>query len=63
MHESIILYVPAPPVLPTLLHNYRTTIAQYTTPPPEPPLYAIHHTIWVMVILCALPSRLPYGVA
>jgi len=37
VHESIIFSPPPLPVLPTLLHGYCTTFAQYTTPL-RPPL-------------------------
>ena len=43
---------PTPPTLPTLLQYYCTTIAQYTTSPPTPLRYAIHHTILVMATSC-----------
>ena len=37
---------------PNLLQYDCTTVAQYTPPPPTPPLYAIHHTSSVMTISC-----------
>jgi len=46
------LYPPRPPVLATLLQYYCTTIEQYTSPPPISLLYAMHHTILVITILC-----------
>jgi len=48
--ESIILLLP--PACPLLLQYYCTSIAQYTTPPPTPLWYAIHHTILVIAISC-----------
>ena len=44
-------YRQLPPV-PTLSQCYCTSIAQYTTPPPTPHLYAIHNTILVVAISC-----------
>ena len=41
-----------PPALPTLLQYYCTSIGQYTTPHPNPLVYAIHHTILAMAISC-----------
>jgi len=41
-----------PPALPTLLQYDCTAIGQYTTPPPTPLLYAIHHTTLVIPISC-----------
>jgi len=43
---------PLPPALPTPLQYYCTSIAQYTTPPPTPLLYAIHYTILATAISC-----------
>jgi len=43
---------PRPPALATLVEYYRTTIGQYTTPPPPSRVYAIHHTIFVTTISC-----------
>jgi len=68
--ESIIRLLPPPPALRTLLHYYRTSIAQYTTSPPTPLLYVIHHTIVLTAISCKgqlslytiLPSLICYGV-
>jgi len=41
------------PALPTLVQYYYTIIGQYnTTPLPTSRLYAIHHTILVITILC-----------
>jgi len=42
--SSILLLTPAP-AKHTLLQYYGPTIAQYTPPPPTPPLNAINHTI------------------
>ena len=39
-------YCPLPPALPALLQYLCTSIAQYTTPPPAPPVcmsYTIHY--------------------
>ena len=52
MHERIILACPSVSALPTRKHDYCATIAPYTTPPPTPPVYAIHHSILVMAISC-----------
>jgi len=43
---------PLPLVLSTLLQYYCTTIAQYRTYPPTPPLHAIHFAILVIAISC-----------
>jgi len=45
-------FIPSTLAFPTLLHYYCTTIAQYTTPPSTPLLYALHHTIWIMATSC-----------
>jgi len=52
LQYSIILVLPPPSALLTLLQYYRTTIAQYTTPHPTPLLNAIHHTILAVAISC-----------
>jgi len=57
VHERIILFFPSPSALPTLLHDYCTTIAQYTPPPLTPLLYAIHRTKLVLAIFCKGQSR------
>ena len=41
---------PKPSFLPALLQYYCTSIAQYTTPPPPPLVYAIQDTILVKTI-------------
>jgi len=51
VYESI-LFSPPPPALPTLLQYYCPIIEQYTTPPPNSCLYAIHHTLLAITISC-----------
>jgi len=46
------------PALPALLQCYCTSIAQYTTPPPTPHVYAMHNTILAMAISCKGQSTL-----
>jgi len=46
------VYYPLLLALPALLLYYFTSIAQYTTRPPTPLVYAIHPTILVMPISC-----------
>jgi len=56
-HESIIIcYLLLHLQLPKRLQYYCTTIAQFT-PPPDPPLYAVHYTILVMAISYKGQSR------
>jgi len=43
LHLLIILFMPPPSALLTLLQYYRATNAQHTTPDPSPLVYAIHH--------------------
>jgi len=45
-----LFYRHRPPAKHTPLQYYCTTIAQYTPPPPTPPLNVIHHTIFAMGI-------------
>jgi len=52
MWKKSSFYCPLPPALPALLRHYCTSIAQDTTLPRPPPLYAINHTILVMAISC-----------
>jgi len=52
VHESILLVLPPPLALLTPLQYYCTDIAQNTTLPPTPLLYAIHHTILAIAISC-----------
>ena len=52
MHESTICSYPRPSALPSLVQYYCTIIRQYTTPLPTSRLYAEHHTILVITILC-----------
>jgi len=40
------------PALSTLVQYYRATLGQYTTPPSDPRVYAIHHTTLVITISC-----------
>jgi len=44
--------IPSPSALLTLSQYYCTTDAQYTTPHPTLPVYAIHHTPLTMAISC-----------
>jgi len=54
-------YCPHPPVLPTRLQYFSTTIAQYATPLS---LYATHNTLLVMAISCkGQPALVPTGVS
>jgi len=50
VHESTICSPPRPPALPTRVQYYCTIIGQYTTPPPNSRLYAMHHIILVITI-------------
>jgi len=43
---------PLPPALPALVQYYCTIIGQYTTPPPDSRLYAVHHTILLITTSC-----------
>ena len=52
VHESVILYPPPPPALPTRLQYNCTTLARYTPCPFTPLVYAIHYIILVMAISC-----------
>ena len=50
--STILLLNPSPPAKHTLLQYFCMTIAQYTPPPPTPPLNATHRTILAMAISC-----------
>jgi len=45
-------YSPRPPALPTLVQYHCTAVGEYTTPPPNSRVYAIHHTRLVITISC-----------
>jgi len=59
LHKSTILVLPRPPALPTRLQYDCKTFPQQTTPLPTLLLYAIHHTILVITILCKGQSPTP----
>ena len=50
--STILSSTPAHLHCPTLVQYYCTIIGQYTTPPPNSRLYAIHHAILVIKITC-----------
>ena len=55
------VYSPRPPALSTLVQYDCTIIGQYTTPPPNSRLKAMHHTILVITIWCKgqFPTQQP----